>query len=31
MALSEAFVDELRAIVGPEGLVVSREGRMVYE
>jgi glycolate oxidase len=31
MALSEAFVNELRSIVGPEGLVVSHEGRMVYE
>jgi glycolate oxidase len=31
MALSEAFVGELRSIVGSEGVVVSHEGRMVYE
>ncbi len=31
MPLSEAFLDELRSIVGLEGLVVSTEGRMVYE
>src|SRR5438552_10578996 len=31
MALSDAFVDELRAIVGKDALVVSVEGRMTYE
>src|SRR5262245_36459545 len=31
MALSEAFVGELKSSVGAEGVVVSREGRMVYE
>ena len=31
MALSPAFVEELRSIVGPEGLVLTAEGRMVYE
>jgi glycolate oxidase len=31
MALSREFVRELEAIVGAEGLVVSPEGRMVYE
>jgi glycolate oxidase len=31
MALTRALTDELRAIAGPEGLVVSAEGRLVYE
>ena len=31
MTLRPAFVDRLRAIVGVEGLVVSYEGRLVYE
>jgi glycolate oxidase len=31
MALSDEFVGELREILGPEGLVVSPEGRLVYE
>jgi glycolate oxidase len=31
MALSREFVRELEAIVGPAGLVVSPEGRLVYE
>jgi glycolate oxidase len=31
MALTGAFVDRLRAIVGTDGLVVSHEGRLVYE
>jgi glycolate oxidase len=31
MAWSEAFLDELRSIVGAEGLVLTVEGRMVYE
>src|SRR5689334_20056083 len=31
MALSTAFVDELRAIVGKDAVVVSVEGRMTYE
>ena len=31
MALTSAFVDRLRAIVGEGGLVTSYEGRLVYE
>src|SRR3989475_9445109 len=31
MALSDVFVEELRAIVGKDALVVSVEGRMTYE
>jgi glycolate oxidase len=31
MPLTGAFVDELRAIVGSGGVIVSDEGRMVYE
>jgi len=31
MALTRKFVDELRAIVGKDGLIVSDEGRLVYE
>jgi glycolate oxidase len=31
MALTGAFVDQLRAIVGSDGLVTSHEGRLVYE
>ncbi|HSF06999.1 MAG TPA: FAD-linked oxidase C-terminal domain-containing protein [Methylomirabilota bacterium] len=31
MSLSAAFVEGLRDILGPEGLVVSLEGRLVYE
>ncbi len=31
MVLSPAFLEELRNIVGPDGLVVSAEGRLVYE
>jgi glycolate oxidase len=31
MGLSEAFVEEVRSIVGAEGLIVSHEGRLVYE
>ena len=31
MSLAPAFVAELREIVGPEALVVSFEGRLVYE
>src|SRR5438046_2358494 len=31
MALSKKLVDELRAIVGKDGLIVSDEGRLVYE
>jgi glycolate dehydrogenase FAD-linked subunit len=31
MGVSTAFVDELRRIVGSDGIVVSREGRITYE
>ncbi len=31
MPLSEAFLEQLRSIVGAEGLVTTPEGRMVYE
>src|SRR5262245_48561035 len=31
MALTRALADELEAIVGLEGLVLSAEGRLVYE
>jgi glycolate oxidase len=31
MALTAKFVDELRAIVGTDALVMSHEGRLVYE
>jgi len=31
MTLTAAFVDELRAIVGKDALIVSDEGRLVYE
>jgi glycolate oxidase len=31
MPLSESFLGSLRSIVGPEGLVVTLEGRLVYE
>jgi glycolate oxidase len=31
MALTRKLVDELRAIVGKEGLITSDEGRLVYE
>ena len=31
MLLSPAFLDELRGIVGADGLVLSTEGRMTYE
>src|SRR5438045_3035108 len=31
MSISAALVDELRAIVGKDALVISEEGRMVYE
>jgi glycolate dehydrogenase FAD-linked subunit len=31
MAVSTAFVDELRRIVGADGIVVSHEGRITYE
>jgi glycolate oxidase len=31
MALTAAFLDGLRAIVGKDGLIVSDEGRLVYE
>jgi len=31
MPLTSSFVEELRSIVGTDGLIVSDEGRMVYE
>jgi glycolate oxidase len=31
MALGDAFLDALRAVVGPDGMITSLEGRLVYE
>src|SRR5262245_15286732 len=31
MALTSAFLDELRSIVGADALIVTTEGRMTYE
>ncbi|MGH7389807.1 MAG: FAD-binding oxidoreductase [Candidatus Rokuibacteriota bacterium] len=31
MPLGKSFVDELRSLVGPDALVLSEEGRLVYE